>query len=225
MRTPVDNGWLGREHTDEAKAKMSAARTGSTHTKETKAKLSKIQNEQYVEILKAGERKCVRCGDIKLLTDFPAGRRRRDGTPRYAYCKKCHSSYQRTQKLRNFFLMTVEDADKIFAYQGNLCAICRRPAMGGTRLALDHRHRDGLVRGGLCNWCNRAIARFNDDIVRLRAAADYLESPPAVRALGHEHFARPGRIGTKKQRAIIRREKKQRATVLTLLMEPHDNDN
>lgn len=162
----------------------------------------------WADKLEAGEHRCIKCGIVKSLLDFPGGRTGKTGLPRYAYCKKCHGDYQRATRLRNFFLMTVEDADLIFTYQGNLCAICKRPAHGGQRLSMDHRHSDGLVRGGLCNWCNRAIARFKDDIARLRAAADYLENPPAVQALGREHFARPGRVGTKKQRSIIRREKK-----------------
>jgi len=150
---------------------------------------------------------CIKCGIEKDLADFPTGRTKRNGAPRYAYCRSCHSDYQRATRLRNYFLLSVEEADKIFEYQGNVCAICTRP-VPDKRLALDHRHKDGLVRGGLCSWCNRAIARFNDDIVRLRAAADYLENPPAVRALGREHYARVGRVGTKKQRAAIKREKK-----------------
>jgi hypothetical protein len=117
------------------------------------------------------------------------------------------SNRARELRLKKFFLLTVEEADAIFAYQHNLCAICKKPPQG-KRLALDHRHADGLIRGGLCNWCNRAIARFYDNIERLRAAADYLENPPATQVLGGPRFARPGRIGSKKQRAAIRREEK-----------------
>ena len=190
---------------------MSAASLGRTVSAEVRVRLSEIHNQKYNEILDAGERRCIRCGEVKPLSAYPPGRRRRDSQPRYAYCRKCHGDYQRAARLRNFFLMSVEDADKIFAYQNNLCAICGRPVAGDKRLSLDHRHKDGLVRGGLCNWCNRAIARFNDDIVRLRAAADYLENPPAVRALGREHFARPGRVGTKKQRKAVAKEKKMKA--------------
>ena len=165
-------------------------------------------NRAYSKIVESGERVCIRCGLNKLLSEYPKGRRRRDGQPRYAYCKKCHGDYQRERRLKNFFLMSVKDADTIFDYQGGLCAICKRPPFGGKRLALDHRHSDGLVRGGLCNWCNRAIARFKDDATRLKAASDYLNDPPAIKALGKQHFARPGRVGTKKQRAALRRERK-----------------
>ena len=179
-------------------------------------KMTRQRNGQYNAIVDAGERECIRCHIPKPLSEFPSGRKRRDGRARYAYCRKCHADYQRAQKLKNFFLISVEEADIIFSYQNHLCAICGRIPANGKRLALDHRHSDGLIRGGLCNWCNRAIARFRDDISRLRAAADYLENPPATRALGSPHFARPGRVGTQKQRADLRREKKAAQKLLDI---------
>ena len=204
----------GERHHPETIVKISKALKGGVKiTAKTRAKMviTRRQNvlDSHKEELKSELRICPQCEGEKNLTDFSLNGKFTDGSPRYGYCKACRTNLDREKRLQKFFLMTVEDADKVFAYQGNLCAICKRPALG-KRLALDHRHSDGLVRGGLCNWCNRAIARFHDDIIRLRAAADYLENPPAVRALGREHFARPGRVGTKKQRAIIRRENKAR---------------
>jgi hypothetical protein len=125
------------------------------------------------------------------------------------------SDRARALHLEKFFRLTVEKADRIFEYQGNRCAICGKLSQG-KRLALDHRHSDGLIRGGLCNWCNRAIARFYDNIERLRAAANYLENPPATLALGSPHYARLGRIGTKKMRAAIKREEKAKKIHLSL---------
>lgn len=77
--------------------------------------------------------------------------------------------------------------------QGGVCAIC-----GGVdpsrRLNIDHDHATGAVRGLLCNGCNGArLGRLGDCIERaeerasyyeerarlLRAAIDYLNSPPA----------------------------------------------
>lgn len=146
----------------------------------------------------------------KLDTKCPScGSPKENSKSRRVYCKTCDAAYRRSRRLLNFFLLTPEEADKIAVYQGGVCAICKKPPLDGRRLALDHRHKDGLVRGALCNWCNRAIARFGDSIVLLRSAADYLEKPPACKALGKEHYARPGRIGTKKMRAAVAKEKRK----------------
>ena len=72
------------------------------------------------------------------------------------------------------------------AEQEGLCAICRRPetitdprlegiGRGTRRLAVDHDHATGEVRGLLCYNCNTALGLFRDDPEALRAAIAYLE--------------------------------------------------
>lgn len=84
--------------------------------------------------------------------------------------------YTRERKLRVSFGLTVEEYEKMLANQGGVCAICsgvQRPP--GKRLAVDHDHSTGRVRGLLCFECNVGLGKFLDDPSRLRVALAYLE--------------------------------------------------
>jgi hypothetical protein len=58
--------------------------------------------------------------------------------------------------------------------QGGVCAICGRPPSEKRRLAVDHDHATGAVRGLLCVPCNQALGRFQDSPDVLAAAAMYV---------------------------------------------------
>jgi hypothetical protein len=81
---------------------------------------------------------------------------------------------------RKYGLDGIEEYERIFAAQNGVCAICREPeteTLKGVvkRLAIDHDHQNGTVRGLLCAACNQMLGRAYDSPARLRAAADYLE--------------------------------------------------
>jgi hypothetical protein len=83
-------------------------------------------------------------------------------------------------ELRRRYGMAPEDYESMSAAQGGVCAICGRAesrvARGRLlRLAVDHDHRTGRVRGLLCAECNVGIGKLGDSPDRLRAAAAYLE--------------------------------------------------
>jgi hypothetical protein len=42
-------------------------------------------------------------------------------------------------------------------------------------LAIDHDHKSGVVRGLLCNNCNRGLGRLKDSVALLNAAVRYLK--------------------------------------------------
>lgn len=72
------------------------------------------------------------------------------------------------------FGITPEQYDRMLADQNGVCAICERPPKN-RRLAVDHDHDTGRVRGLLCWWCNnRVVPKLNTPHV-LRRAIDYLE--------------------------------------------------
>jgi hypothetical protein len=76
--------------------------------------------------------------------------------------------------LRRNFGITPDDYDKMLHDQGGGCAICHEPPRA-MRLAVDHCHDSGSVRGLLCNLCNRGIGALKDDPTILARAIQYLE--------------------------------------------------
>jgi hypothetical protein len=83
-------------------------------------------------------------------------------------------------ELRRSFGLTIEQYRALLASQGGGCAVCGALANpDGRRLAVDHDHTSGEVRGILCTPCNWAIGGMRDSPARLEAAAEYLRNPPA----------------------------------------------
>jgi hypothetical protein len=69
--------------------------------------------------------------------------------------------------------------DDIYEHQEGRCFICRRATGATRRLAVDHDHEHGWVRGLLCKPCNRMLGHARDDVQFFARAIAYLESPPA----------------------------------------------
>jgi hypothetical protein len=82
--------------------------------------------------------------------------------------------------------ITTDEYWAIYEFQGGKCYICARPRRkDAKKLSVDHDHKTGVVRGLLCQQCNRDIlGYFKDDPDAFKRGADYLRSPPAVRAIG-----------------------------------------
>lgn len=79
----------------------------------------------------------------------------------------------RDQQLQKKYGITEEIYEKILKAQNGRCAICKCQ-QHYQRLAVDHDHKTGQVRGLLCVQCNRGLGRFFDSELRLRNAADYI---------------------------------------------------
>ncbi|MER5643989.1 endonuclease VII domain-containing protein [Streptosporangium sp. NPDC002524] len=89
--------------------------------------------------------------------------------------------------------------DTLFSAQGGVCAIC----LGARkqRLSVDHDHKTGLVRGLACRMCNgRLLTAARDRPEVLRAAAEYLENPPALRVLGERYASEEANTNTRRRR-------------------------
>lgn len=92
---------------------------------------------------------------------------------------KLNAKYQRVRK----YGLTVEEYDEMYARQLGLCRICHKPF---PVLEVDHKHVEGFeemspeekkkyVRGLICRSDNLAIGLMEEDPVRMRTAADYVE--------------------------------------------------
>lgn len=92
-----------------------------------------------------------------------------------------HPDYRWATQLRLQWRMTPADYDALMRAQGGVCAICGHPerwmpkGKKTQRLAIDHDHATGFVRGLLCRRCNQMLGQYEDDAALLRRAADYLE--------------------------------------------------
>lgn len=93
--------------------------------------------------------------------------------------KKRKAAKARDARLLKQYGITTKQYDERLKAQKNRCAICKLDCSSGRKLAVDHDHATGEVRGLLCGKCNRAIGLMSDDIDRFIAAARYLhESRP-----------------------------------------------
>lgn len=81
-------------------------------------------------------------------------------------------SIEQAKWLNRAYGMTLEERDRLMRGQGGRCAICK--TKDAKVWHVDHCHDTGAVRGILCSMCNLGIGHFQDDPVRLRAAARYL---------------------------------------------------
>lgn len=129
----------------------------------------------------AGDVWCVSHGEY--LESFKFAPRNCKSGKFNSMCRPCYSNYMHEQRLLVVYKVTLEQYYLMLAQQDGKCAICLlKPRT--QRLAVDHDHKTGAIRGLLCMLCNHKLlgaAREDPDI--LRRALRYLENPPADSAL------------------------------------------
>lgn len=70
--------------------------------------------------------------------------------------------------------LTPEYYGLLLRAQKGVCAICGEPPKK-RRLAIDHCHKTGRIRGLLCGRCNTGIGNLRENPRVLRAAIAYLQ--------------------------------------------------
>ncbi|QBI99508.1 endonuclease VII [Mycobacterium phage Ringer] len=130
-------------------------------------------------------RRCVDCAAAGITTLRPAP----DPGPR---CATHHREKLTARKdaawekhLLELYGITADEYWQIYEAQGGRCYICRKGRGLRKKLAVDHDHRTGHVRGLLDTPCNRnVLGHLGDDPEALQRGIDYLENPPAFAVIG-----------------------------------------
>lgn len=142
---------------------------------------------------------CSQCRNELPVTEFYRQARGKDALQ--SKCKACCRAYRAEWEARNVERMRIyyrrkalkdrygQDAPELFGRlmekQRGVCAICRKPetAVGrggvGQRLAVDHDHETGEVRGLMCRVCNQTLGAMGDNIQGVMRFVEYLQNPPA----------------------------------------------
>lgn len=116
---------------------------------------------------------CSACYQREIYRRNPENKRR-EALLKYHRNRDRQLAYMREFGLRRYGL-TVEQYDEMLERQGHVCGICGKGPSGKRRLAVDHDHETGGVRGLLCGECNMGIGKFKDDPELLRAALRWVD--------------------------------------------------
>lgn len=131
-------------------------------------------------------KECSICKIEKPFEDFVKRSNRKSG--RQPYCKKCHNAKMRDKyssnlmkdyDLKRNYGISLNDYDKLFLEQKGKCKICETHISEINKrhkkhLCVDHCHETGIIRGLLCDSCNRGIGLLKDDANILKSAYEYL---------------------------------------------------
>jgi hypothetical protein len=129
---------------------------------------------------------CSKCNIEKPKTEFYKENRSKEKVQ--SMCKACFKKWQqsdagkissRRAHLSAKYNITLQDYDDLLITQNNCCAICGENVENcekgsGNRLAVDHCHITGKVRGLLCSSCNILLGKAKDNISILQSAINYL---------------------------------------------------
>lgn len=131
---------------------------------------------------------CWKCKKSKPASQFAKDRSRKDGLQ--GHCRKCKYAFEQERRKkhpggraeqskrydpRRYFGITLEQYDIMSETQGNVCAICGGINPNGKRLAVDHDHKTGKIRGLLCSKCNLALGNIKEQISILRSMENYIK--------------------------------------------------
>lgn len=133
-------------------------------------------------------KRCSLCHKIKDIGEFYIrNNRKHNRTSRCGQClnkimrEKYNPELMRGYDLMKLYGITHKDYLRMLKQQDGKCAICNRPEPEVTKkhkkfLCIDHDHKSRIVRGLLCDSCNRGIGLLKDDPAILSSAISYLQN-------------------------------------------------
>lgn len=132
---------------------------------------------------------CTKCKIPKSIANFWKNKTNKDGL--HLWCKDCLRAAniarlngpkrdvelrQRANRhLQNKYGISIDEYEELSAKQDDKCLICNNEELG-IKLAVDHDHKTGEIRGLLCHNCNRGLGMFKDNTDLLYKAIKYLET-------------------------------------------------
>jgi len=86
-----------------------------------------------------------------------------------------HAESMLNKSFKYRFNITLDDYNKMSEKQNGVCAICGEVNGKGRRLAVDHNHITGEIRGLLCMKCNVAVGKWGEDMQLFEKTLSYLK--------------------------------------------------
>lgn len=133
---------------------------------------------------------CKKCGELKPISEFSFKRPKGRKPGLQPRCKTCSiedirlwREAQSEERLKDLYYkrtygLSLEDFNLMFVKQKGKCPLCNRDLslihLNADRAVVDHCHKDGHIRGILCNECNRGLGYFKDNKETLMNAIKYL---------------------------------------------------
>jgi hypothetical protein len=113
---------------------------------------------------------------VRYWADPEKARTRARGEQRGAYARGYRASAETARKgwLKWRYGITPAQWQEMYDAQGGLCGICQGPQQGTQRLAVDHNHDTGRVRGLLCHRCNLLVGKLEALAVDRHVVEDWI---------------------------------------------------
>ena len=102
----------------------------------------------------------------------------------YKMAKEARREAQHARHVAQTYGLKEGQYEELYVAQNGTCAICQRATGKTKKLAVDHDHKTGYVRGLLCSPCNKILGHLQDDLNAAGRVFSYLLTPPAFRVIG-----------------------------------------